>query len=339
METMSQERQSQVRRASGLTSAAGGPDLGRRAAVKALCAGILGVSAPKRASAQPAMERVVTNSLGMKLSFVPAGMFMMGSDSSEIGRRQDEGPQQAQWIGEAFFLGIHEVTVGQFRKFVEDSGFKSDAEKDGKGGWTFDPTTGQLEQKPACDWRDPGFPQEDDHPVVNVSWNDAMAFCAWLSLREGLPYRLPTEREWEYACRAGTTTPFWSGDRNSLAGAANLADASLQRKYPMASWSASWDDGHAYTAPVGRYRPNDFGLYDMHGNVWEWLADGYDGGYPATDSASSRTPRQPAFQGRVLRGGSWYNWIEDARSASRDWDTPDYRNFDTGFRIARTVMS
>lgn len=313
--------------------------LTRRAALKALCAGILGASAPRKTAAQPTMERAVTNSLGMKLSFVPAGMFMMGSDSSEVGRRQDEGPQQPQWIGEAFFLGIHKVTVGQFRKFVEDSGYKTDAEKDGKGGWTLDTAAGQLEQKPACDWRDPGFPQVDDSPVVNVSWNDAIAFCAWLSRKEGLAYRLPTEKEWEYACRAGTSTPFWSGDRNSLVGVANVADTSLRRKYAMASWATPWDDGHAFTAPVGQYRPNDFGLYDMHGNVWEWVQDEYDGGYPTTDSASGERSRNPAFKGRVLRGGSWYNGIEDARSASRDWDTPDYRNFDTGFRIARTMMS
>ncbi len=126
-------------------------------------------------------------------------------------------------ITRAFYLGVYPVTKGQFAAFVKEAGYQTEAEKDGKGGHGVNLATAQWEQKPEYTWRHPGFSQEDDHPVVEISWNDATAFCAWLSKKEGKTYELPTEAEWEYACRAGTTTRFWCGDTEaSLQGNANI---------------------------------------------------------------------------------------------------------------------
>ncbi|OHB82971.1 MAG: hypothetical protein A2V98_07465 [Planctomycetes bacterium RBG_16_64_12] len=221
------------------------------------------------------------NSIGMKMVLIPAGRFLMGSRESaeELAKAfsawhakpeyfETEYPAHRVRITKPFYLGAHEVTVGQFRKFVEDSAYKTDAEKDGKGGWGFNPSTGKVEQKPECTWRNAGFEQTDEHPVVNVSWNDAVAFCEWLSRKEGKTYRLPTEAEWEYACRAGTTTRYYHGDDpEGLATVGNVADTTAKAKFPKWTWTIQKSDGYVFTAPVGRFRANAFGLSDMHGNV------------------------------------------------------------------------
>jgi sulfatase modifying factor 1 len=125
---------------------------------------------------------------------------------------------------------------------------------------------------PKYSWRNSGFEQTDGHPVVNVSWNDAQAFCDWLSRKEGKKYRLPTEAQWEYACRGRTQTRFHFGDEvEDLAQYGNVADASARKKLPDWFWTIKADDGYVFTAPVGKYKPNGFGLYGMHGNVWRRL--------------------------------------------------------------------
>ena len=136
-------------------------------------------------------------------------------------------------ITQPFYLGVHEVTRGQFRRFVDEAGYQTEAEKDGKGGWGWNEETKKFEQNPRFTWQNPGFEQTDEHPVVNVSWNDAVAFIAWLSRKEGKTYRLPTEAEWEYACRAGTTTRYSCGDDpEGLAAVGNVADGTAKEKYP-----------------------------------------------------------------------------------------------------------
>jgi formylglycine-generating enzyme required for sulfatase activity len=213
-----------------------------------------------------ARAKTITNGIGMKLALIPAGESLIGSreSSEELAKAfaangakpedfTSERPAHYVRLVKPFYLGSHEVTVGQFRKFVEDTGYKTDAEKDGEGGYGTN-SEGNLEQKPDYTWRNPGFPQTVDHPVGNVSWNDAVSFCEWLSRKEGKTYRLPTEAEWEYACRAGSIGHFGF----------SAPDGSLGEY----GWYA--DNSEKKTHPVGQKKPSAWGLYDMHGNVMEW---------------------------------------------------------------------
>jgi formylglycine-generating enzyme required for sulfatase activity len=276
----------------------------------------------------------LTNSVGMKLAPIPPGKFQMGSLPGEPGRNKDgrEGPRHEVEITRPFFMGVHEVTVGQFRGFVKATGHKTDAEK--KGGAERLYPNGQWRHDARASWQNPGFEQTDAHPVVCIRWNDAQAFCAWLSKKEGRTYRLPTEAEWEYACRAGTTTHFYSGnDDRDLKGVANVADASLTRRVPNAGRCVSWDDGFPFTAPVGSFRPNAFGLYDMHGNAWEWCHDWFGRDYYQI------TPRQdppgPNRSGvHVLRGGAWFDSINNCRAADRHYNLVSSScHANMGFRV------
>jgi sulfatase modifying factor 1 len=307
-------------------------------------------SAKYAPSTSLALGKVLENSLGMKLVYIPDGEFLMGSHESaeELARVfkkynadikpeyfADEYPQHPVRITNSFYLGAHEATVGQFRQFVNDSKYKTDAEQDGKGGYGFDGKS--WEQKPEYTWRDAGFPQTDEHPVVNVSWNDADAFCRWLSKTERQTYRLPTEAEWEYACRAGTQTRYCNGDDpEGLARVGNVADAAAKAKFSFLTWAISASDGYVFTAPVGQFKPNAWGLYDTHGNALEWCADWYD----AKHYGKSR-PDKPngssSGTSRVLRGGAWDSRPSGSRSAFRDWDPSDYRDIRTGFRVSRTL--
>jgi formylglycine-generating enzyme required for sulfatase activity len=226
----------------------------------------------------------------------------MGSTDADKDARDDEKPQHEVRITRPFYLGVHEVTQGQYQAV--------------------------MGQNPSH------FKGSDDLPVERVSWLDAVRFCNKLSEREGRKscyriegyavtiaggdgYRLPTEAEWEYACRAGTTTRFSFGDDENALG-----------QYAWYSANAS-----RQTHPVGEKPPNGFGLYDMHGNVWEWCWDGYDPGYykrsPAVDP-----PGPGAAPARVLRGGGWIDVPRHARSAYRFRNVPGNRNDDLGFRLA-----
>jgi sulfatase modifying factor 1 len=304
---------------------------------------------------------IVENSIGVQLVRVPAGTFTMGSeeplpslaqtfaeaDRAALEALRDEAPAHRVRIGRPFLLGRHEVTVAQFRRFVEASGHVVESEADRTGGYGFDPahdrrTAPRSEvfagRSPRYSWRDPGFPQGDDHPVVNVTWNDANAMAEWLSRTEGRRYRLPTEAEWEYACRAGTRTRYHSGDDpRSLARVANVFDRETAAIWPHpASVRPAWSDGHAFTAPVGRFAPNAFGLHDMHGNAWEWTADLY--GADAYARSPADDPRGPASGDvRVRRGGSWRTEPIYARCAFRNWNTPQTRYPLVGFRLLREL--
>jgi formylglycine-generating enzyme required for sulfatase activity len=302
---------------------------------------VLAAGAPDQTKVELAKD--LTNSLKMQLKLIPAGKFMMGSPRDEEGRGKDEQQHEVQ-ISKPFYLAIHAVTVGQFRRFVEETDYETDAEKDGKGGWGYNAETRRSEgRKKEYTWKNPGWKQTDDHPVVNVSWNDAVQFCAWLSKKERVTYRLPTEAEWEYACRAGTTTRFHPGDEDrDLKGYANLADQSLKAKLDAKVHAkkafVDWDDKHPFTAPVGSYKPNAWGLYDVHGNVWEWCHDWYQKDY--YKDSPKKDPSGPAFGlTRVLRGGAWFDSPGNCRAATRTDLTPAGRGDSSGFRVVRVAST
>jgi formylglycine-generating enzyme len=282
----------------------------------------------------PSNPRLLTNSIGVKLVLVPAGEFLMGSPDDDKEAFDWEKPQHRVRITKPFYLGATEVTRGQFRQFVDDAGYRTEAERDGKGGYGWNEEKKTWEQDPKYTWQNPGFEQSDEHPVVNVSWNDAVAFCEWLSRKEGATYRLPTEAEWEYACRAGTTTKYSSGDDpEGLAAVGNVADGTAKAKYPTWTTIAA-QDGFIFTAPVGHYNPNAWGLFDMHGNVWEWCSDGYAADYYKRSPVDD-PPGLDGAPDRVFRGGGWYYEPRYARSAHRNRNTPDIRHYSLGFRLAR----
>lgn len=295
----------------------------------------------------------------MKLVLAPSGEFMMGSDESpkalakaypQYGRERfldlvDEAPVHKVRITRPFYLGQHEVTVGQFRKFVEASGYKPESEADGTGGYgnnpDYDPEKSERGdafegRNPKYSWRNPGFKQGDDHPVVNVTWNDAVAMSKWLSEKEGEKYRLPTEAEWEYAARAGTRTRYHSGnDPQSLLKVANTFAADTMMSWPQwKNHALAGSDGFKFTAPVGSFAPNMLGLYDMHGNVWEWCADWYGDHYYA-QSPVNDPPGPASGKVRVRRGGSWHTWSFYARSSYRNWNSPETRYTLVGMRLLR----
>jgi formylglycine-generating enzyme required for sulfatase activity len=282
--------------------------------------------------APPVLAKDETNSLGMAFVLVPAGKFTRGSPESEPDRQEEEGPPHEVTLTRPFYLGRHEVTVAAFRRFVEEAGYQTQAERDGAGGWGYD----AREQKfvgrhPAYTWRNPGYDQTDAHPVINVSWYDAVAFCEWLSKKEGRRYELPTEAEWEYACRAGTTTRFSTGDDPaSLQGVANLADAAFLGKFPAASYAVGWNDSEPFAAPVGRYKPNPWGIYDLHGNVWEWCADWFE---RYTARAVTDPTGGPPGEHKVLRGGAYSVDPKQCRCADRYRSSPAGRNNYYGFRV------
>jgi formylglycine-generating enzyme required for sulfatase activity len=229
----------------------------------------------------------------------------MGTPHDEAGRLDHEHAHEVE-ITRAFWLGLHPVTVGQFAAFARATRYRQ------------------------TDWQSPGFSQ-DTHPVVCVSWDDAGTFCAWLTETDsGRMYRLPTEAAWEYACRGGAPEayPFHAGQPlHSL----SSTQANFDGNYPHGG--AAKVPSPQGTTPVGSYSPNGWGLFDMHGNVWEWCADRYGGGY-YQQSPRQDPPGPPEGSRRVFRGGSWGRPGQRCRSANRDGNVPTTRNGNLGFRVA-----
>lgn len=242
----------------------------------------------------------VTNSIGMKLILIPPGEFMMGSPVSEANRSSDETPHRVR-INKPYYLGVWEVTHGEYERVMgtKPSRFKTVSRQD-----------------------------TNRFPVEQVSWEDAVEFCRKLSAllpeqSSGRVYRLPTEAEWEYACRAGTTTPFHFGSE------LNGGEANCDGNHPYGTGTKG--PYLARPTTVGSYGANSFGLCDMHGNVWEWCSDWY-GDYAVT---SVDDPQGPAVgSGRVVRGGSWHDSTGYCRAAARDRSTPGSRSDPLGFRVA-----
>jgi formylglycine-generating enzyme required for sulfatase activity len=278
--------------------------------------------------------------MDMVFKLIPAGEFEMGIRDTPEELVKLFPYTEAAWYGDVplhrvkiskpFYLCQHEVTVGQFRKFVNESGHKMAT----RGNWGYDSKRKSNWVKIEYNWQNVGWTQSDDHPVVNVNWDDALAFCAWLSKEEGKTYRLPTEAEWELACRAGTKTRYWFGDDpQELARYDNTLDAGTRAALTGVYDQLQRDDSHIFTSPVGSYAPNPFGLYDMHGNVFEWCLDWYDEEYyrksPVVD------PRGPeSGTKRVLRGGAWNGHAAFCCTAFRAKNRPKDRNNAYGFRVA-----
>jgi formylglycine-generating enzyme required for sulfatase activity len=267
-----------------------------------------------------------------ELVVIPPGNFNMGSPDSERGRDKDrEGPVHSVTLSQAFGVGKYEITKAQFARFVQETGFSS------SGGcyvWNGE----KVEHDSAKGWRNPGFAQTDNEPAVCISWDDANAYTQWLSRKTGKAYRLLSEAEWEYAARGGShSSRPWGDDPGQACRNANVGDATAKAGVPGFSNIAmhACDDGHAYTAPVGSYQPNGFGLYDMIGNAWEWTEDCWNEDYAgAPGDGSARTAGD--CERRVLRGGSWDVNPDVARSAYRGADAAGFRDVDFGFRVART---
>jgi formylglycine-generating enzyme required for sulfatase activity len=228
---------------------------------------------------------------------LPPGEVMMGSPETEKDRDRDEGPQRKVTIARSFAVGKFEVTFAEWEACVAGGGCTANKSPTDRG------------------WG------KATRPVINVAWNDARQYVEWLSVRTGKTYRLLTEAEWEYAARAGTTTAYsWGNDIGE--GNANCDGCKSQ-----------WDNKQ--TAPVGSFKPNDFGLHDMHGNVWEWVQDCH-GDYSKAPNDGAAAP-ETGNCSRVLRGGSWNLYSRNLRAAGRLWNAPDVRDSFIGFRVARDL--
>ncbi|MGD9857373.1 MAG: SUMF1/EgtB/PvdO family nonheme iron enzyme [Planctomycetaceae bacterium] len=284
----------------------------------------------------------ISNSLNMRLILVPPGTFTMGS--SESSRASNEAPHAVQ-ITKPFYVGQFEVTVGDFRKFVDATGYQTTLERNDSGqnrGW--DQSQRRFLSKRGFSWRNPGWPQQDDHPVVNITWEDAKAFVQWLGNQEEKPYRLLTEAEWEYCCRAGTTTPYSVGETSSrLVEVGNVLDDTALAVFRQDSAFAQDNvsdaikgrDGVVFTARVGSFLPNHFGLYDFHGNVCEWCADWYADDY---GDSKSKDPKGALFgENRSARGGRFDTGEYLAKSFTRNHGHPLMSDMILGFRIAQEI--
>jgi formylglycine-generating enzyme required for sulfatase activity len=224
-------------------------------------------------------------------------------------------------------MGTAPVTVSQFTAFAVETNYQTDAERSGSSmAWE----NGRFSPKAGVSWRRPGFEQSKDDPVVLVSWNDAAEFCNWLSKKDGRPIGLPTSAEWEYACRAGTTTNYvWGDDPDKGAGWANCADATLDAAFPGPD-RFSWADKYQFTSPVDTFRPNAFGLYDMAGNVKQWCND-FAGPLPPHDAVDPAGPLDGKV--RILRGAAWSSTVHSSRIVPRFAMVADLADPSVGFRV------
>lgn len=270
---------------------------------------------------------------------IPTGSFEMGAQRSEEGRQDDELPQHEVTLAKGFAMARSAITVGQFRQFVRASNYVPDSVKLG-GASVYDERSGALRDDTRATWEDDyaGHKAGDNLPVVNVSWNDAKAYADWLSQRTGKVYRLPSEAEFEYALRGGTTTRYWWGNGTPKRLVENVT-GSGDRSHIGRRWSHAfrgYSDGYWGPAPVMSFAPNPFGLYDIDGNVSEWVADCWHDNYIRAPNDGSAW-LNPGCKVRVVRGGSWGSSPEQVRSAYRQGADSDVRSGRVGFRVVREL--
>lgn len=337
-----------------------------------LVLGLTSISAADEPKQGTAKRVDLGSGISLEVVYIPPGEFLMGSTAAEkawatgIEGGAQAGTDRESYEGESprpmrvphgFWMGRTEVTVGQFRRFVEESKYVSDAEKPGGKTQCFDPewdgyhlTTSVVhpwKPMPGKSWRDPNFPfpLKDDYPVVCVSWNDGRAFCKWLTEQErkagrlpaGLEYRLPTETEWEYACRGGSQEShyfWWGNELSDGEGRFNISAIDFlpgrTRTWPLGK--APWSDGYAFVSPVdylGEKGRNGFGLADMCGGVWEVILDDFDpkGGHQELHIVAENP--HP-----VCRGGNYFDVPGNARCAVRlGLQSPSYSDSRDGFRV------
>jgi sulfatase modifying factor 1 len=285
---------------------------------------------------------------GMAFVRLPAGQFEMGSEfwQSQAPADQqwfrDESPLHKVTISRDFWLAETAVTIGAFRQFILETGHVSSAEQAGQSLGRYEVAVdvqgrrvGQWAMGPGLSWRNPGYAIDENHPVTHVSAFDADAYVLWLATKSGRPYRLPTEAEWEYAAGGLAHTEYSWGHGPPTASVANIADARFIAAYP--DWKypvlTEHDDGYALTAPVGSYPPNSFGLFDMTGNVWEWVADHYAA--DAYQSGVAIDPTGPASGNERVHRGGGFDWeLPYLRVQKRRRAAAAFTAINIGFRVA-----
>ncbi len=262
---------------------------------------------------------------------IPAGRFMMGTavadraDDPVSGRpNANEEPQHEVTIAQPFALGKYEVTVAQFAAFIQDTGYNAS-----QGCIQLREGPGRLRLDPVLDWRNPGFKQADDEPVVCVSLDHALAYTAWLSEKTGQNYTLPSEAQWEYAAKAGSTGRYFWGD--DLSRACDYANVNFSQEPPPC------DDGYPDIAPVGQFQPNAFGLHDTISNVWEWTTDCGHKNYEGAPTDGSAWIDDENCQLRMIRSGGVRNILTRTTHVVRAGRPKTGTAPNLGFRVLRTL--
>jgi formylglycine-generating enzyme required for sulfatase activity len=297
------------------------------------------VAKPKSAPAVSQHEgcQLADSQAGPAMVAIRPAYFQMGSPNNEAGRADDEGPQHGVTIPRPFALSRCEITVGQFKQFINESGYQTTAETNGTGCYVWNSDKSVWLPQAGNHWKNPGFAQTDAHPVVCVSWQDTQRYVQWLAQRSGALYRLPTEAEWEYAARADTPTARYFGTESQCEYVNGLGQEA--KSIAVKDWIlAQCSDNYVYTAPVSSFKPNAFGLYDMLGNAYEWTQDCWHDNYADAppDSSAWLDANGGQCVRRVVRGGSWGDDPLLLRSAYRSRNINVALNY-AGFRVARAL--
>lgn len=296
-----------------------------------VCAALMGTNALANGTIRLAPGAVFADCAECpEMVVIPPGSFTMGHDGG-VNEERYEGPPHRVTIDYAFAFGRTEITTAQFREFVEDTGYRAGTDC---RMWTGE----TIEGVPGKDWQDPGYgrPPRDDDPVACVSWFDAKAYAKWVADKTGRAYRLPTEAEWEYVGRSGSQDSYpWGEDPDGGCAVANYYDESARGLRP-------WDpvactDGHRIVAPVGSIAPNAFGVFDVVGNVWEWVEDCYVVPYGSQPVDGSAHQVEGPCEKRGVRGGAWHSRATWQRPSFRGRDTEDFVTQVFGIRLVREL--